>query len=253
MTPPVLVPWPDLRGVVHGFLGRLGGVSRGPFASLNLSYLVGDDRGAVDENWNRARRIIGESCAVATVRQVHGNDVRLVTRECAGAPPEGDGMVTAERGIILGILTADCVPILMIDAEARVACALHAGWRGTIAGIAGIGVRSMLEAGADPARIRAALGPSIGWCCFEVDAELADSFELEVEGAGEHVRPGRPGKAYLDLRGIVAHQLRERGVRSEAIIHMGPCTRCAHGSYFSRRSVGGAVSGLQLSVIGFES
>ncbi len=251
-APSVLAPWSALSGVTHGFFGRSGGVSEGPFATLNLSRMVGDSVDAVEENWRRARRLIGPASHVAMVRQVHGNTVHVVTRESARARPEGDGMVTAERGVVLGVLSADCVPILMIDTHAHVAGAFHAGWRGAIAGIAETAMRAMLSAGADPSQIRVALGPSIGPCCFEVDAQLADRFAREVESAGAHRSEGRPGKAYLDLRAIVTAQLLRAGLRPEAITHAGPCTRCAAGEYFSRRANGGAISGLQLGFVGFE-
>ncbi len=251
-VPRALSPWPALPGIAHGFLGRTGGVSEGTFAALNLSRMVGDSSEAVDENWRRVRALFGAPSQVALVRQVHGSEIHLATRESARTRPDGDGIVTAERGIIVGVLTADCVPILMIDTRARVAGAFHGGWRGVLAGIAEAGVRSMVSAGADRSRIRVALGPSIGACCFEVDAELAESFVREIEGAGAYRNPGRPGKAYLDLRGIVAHQLRGAGVEAHAITHAGPCTRCAAEEYFSRRAAGGAVTGLQLSFVGFE-
>lgn len=247
----MLLPWDDMPDVAHGFFGRAGGVSTGPFSSLNMSYRVGDDRSAVDENWRRVGALIGASSPMAMVNQVHGNEIHLATSERVGERPQGDGMVTAEPGIMLGILTADCVPVLMFDTEARVAGALHGGWRGTIAGIATRGIRSMVAAGADPKRIRVALGPSIGWCCFEVGTDVAQRFEREVEGVAPHLRPGRPGKAYLNLRSILADQLQRAGVRADAIIKAGPCTRCDAEHYFSRRAAGGAISGLQLSFIGF--
>lgn len=251
-APSVLRPWSAISGVTHGFFGRAGGVSQGPFATLNLSRMVGDSADAVEENWRRARRVIGAASHVAMVRQVHGNTVHVVTRESAKKRPDGDGMVTAEPGVVLGVLSADCVPILMIDAKAQVAGAFHAGWRGVLAGLALTGLGAMLSAGADPSRIRVALGPSIGPCCFEVDAGLAERFAREVEGAAAYRREGRPGKAYLDLRAIVAAQLLRAGLRPDAITHAGPCTRCAAGEFFSRRAAGGTITGLQLSFVGFE-
>lgn len=250
--PSLLAPWPETAGVTHGFFGRTGGVGEGAFATLNLSRMVGDSADAVEENWRRARRFIGLDLQVAMVRQVHGNAVHMVTRESAKARPDGDGMVTTERGIALGVLSADCVPILMIDTQGHVAGAFHAGWHGVLAGIPGIGIRAMLSVGASLPRIRVALGPSIGPCCFEVDVQLADRFVREVEGAGAYRREGRPGKAYLDLRAIVARQVFRAGVRPGAVTLAGPCTRCGAGEYFSRRAAGGAVTGLQLSFVGFE-
>jgi purine-nucleoside/S-methyl-5'-thioadenosine phosphorylase / adenosine deaminase len=252
-APPVVRAWPDTP-VVHGFAGRQGGVSTGPFATLNVSYEVGDEREHVDENWRRIRALIGRTSRVVRLKQVHGAVVHTAgVGDGASTEPRGDGLVTGESGVVLAVLTADCVPILMFDHKRRIAGALHAGWRGILAGIVAAGMGVMEKLGADPARVRAALGPSIGPCCFEVDAELAARFEREIRGSGRHRRPGRPGKAYLDLRAIVSDQLVGAGVRAEAITTAGPCTRCAGKRYFSRRAAAGAITGLQLSFIGFRA
>jgi YfiH family protein len=228
----------------------MGGVSAGAYATLNLAYHIGDDAARVDENWRRVRDAIDCDGPIARVIQVHGNLVHPVTPENLAASRDGDGMVTAHRGILLRVLSADCVPILLHDARSHVVGAIHAGWRGTIAGIAQAGVHAMIALGADARDINAAFGPSIGQCCFEVDASLAERFAREVDGSARHSREGRPGKAYLDLRGIVADQLAETGVRRESIRVVGPCTRCAADRYFSRRAAGGLVTGLQASFIG---
>ncbi len=251
-APPILRAWPNPE-IVHGFAGREGGVSTGPFASLNLSYWVGDERDRVDENWRRMRAIIGADTSVRRLNQVHGNTVVALGREDASTRRAGDGMVTAESGVVLAVFTADCVPVLMFDEEKKVACALHAGWRGARAGIAAEGVRAMERQGAGAARIRAALGPSIGPCCFEVDAELASRFVREIPDSARHWRSGPPGKAYLDLRRIVADGLERAGVRRDAITEVGPCTRCESRRYFSRRAAGGGITGLQMSFIGFRA
>lgn len=246
---PILTPW-DAPQLVHGFLGRVGGVSGGPCASLNLAYWVGDDPANVDENWRRLREVIGND-PIARCHQVHGKTVRIVTRENIADKPEGDGMVTATPGIILAVASADCVPILMMDANCKIVGAIHAGWRGVIAGIAEEGVRVMESLGAKPREIRVALGPSIGQCCFEVDEDLAHRFAREVEGAEHHARAGRPGKSHLDLRGIIADQLMRAGLPRESISDIGPCTKCANDRFFSRRA--DASSGLQLSFIGIRA
>jgi YfiH family protein len=249
-APLALTAW-EIPGLVHGFCGRAGGVSTGPFASFNLAEWVGDEAGAVAENRRRwdARY---PNLRIARLIQVHGKLVRQIDTTHDGTRREGDGMVTATPGIALGVFTADCVPILMVDAEARVVGALHAGWRGTITGIAGEGVRAMAAIGARPHALRAALGPSIGPCCFEVDAELAERFMRTIPHARDHARAGRQGKAFLDLRGIIRGQLECGGLVPDAITSVGPCTRCADDTYFSRRGAGGAVTGLQMSFIGFE-
>jgi hypothetical protein len=237
----------DAPKIAHGFLGRLGGVSSGSFESLNLAYWVGDDVAHVDENWRRLREEIGDA-PIARVHQVHGNSVRIVTRENIAEKPPGDGMVTAEPGILLAVASADCVPILMIDAQGKVVAAIHAGWRGVIAGIAEAGVRAMKSIGAKPNGIGATLGPSIGQCCFEVDEDLAHRFAREVAGCERHARAGRRGKSHLDLRAIITDQLIHAGLLRESIANIGPCTKCANDRFFSRRAH--ASSGLQLSFIG---
>ena len=246
---PALTAW-EIPALVHGFCGRAGGVSAGPFASFNLAGWVGDDDEAVAENWRRWNARYPH-LRVARIAQVHGNLVRQIDQDYDGRRREGDGMVTSAAGIALGIFTADCVPILLVDTARRVAGALHAGWRGTLAGIAREGVRAMVKLGARRDAIRVALGPSIGLCCFEVDASLAEDFALQAPWARDHTRAGKPGKAYLDLRAILRDQLEREGVDPHSIANVGPCTRCANDLYFSRRGVGGATSGLQMSFVGF--
>jgi polyphenol oxidase len=246
---PILTAW-DTPKLAHAFLGRLGGVSIGPYATLNLAYWVGDENAHVDENWRRLREVIGEA-PISRCHQVHGKHVRIVTRENVAEKPQGDGMVTAKPGILLAVASADCVPIFMVDTRCEVVGAIHAGWRGVIAGIAEEGVRALESLGAQPREIRAALGPSIGQCCFEVDEELAERFAREVVGCDRHSRAGRPGKSHLDLRAIVTDQLMRAGLPRESIINVGPCTKCANDRFFSRRA--NASSGLQLSFIGIRS
>ena len=246
----ILRAWPE-ASICHGFIGRAGGVSTGAFASMNLSYWVGDDERAVDTNWERLRREVPDLKLVARLNQVHGNVVHAATRDTAALRPPGDGLVTAEPGVMLGIFSADCVPILMADSKRKIASALHAGWRGVIADIADAGVRAMVQLGARASDIRAAMGPSIGSCCFEVDAELGDRFGREIEGAQNHTRAGRPGKAVIDLRAVVRDQLERAGLSPANIANVGPCTRCAPGRFFSRRAAGGTTTGLQMSFVGF--
>jgi YfiH family protein len=235
----------------HGFLGCTGGASRNQFASLNLARHVGDDPEAVAINWTRARAAMPRFSRIATVNQVHGIEVHSVGDDYRGASPEGDGMVTAARGVTLGVFTADCVPLLMVDAAAGVAGAFHAGWRGTLAGIARVATSKMVEAGARLERISAALGPSIGPCCYEVDAELGDRFTATWPFVSGRIRAGRAGKAMLDLRGVLIEQLVDAGLVPGSIASVGPCTRCASERFFSRRAAGGRQCGLQLSFVGF--
>ncbi|HEY1852747.1 MAG TPA: peptidoglycan editing factor PgeF [Candidatus Binataceae bacterium] len=244
-----------IPGLVHGFGSRAGGVSEGAFATFNLADWIGDNPESVVENWRRWNASY-PGLPVARVSQVHGPLVHRIDepkdalRE-DGRRREGDGMVTAAAGLVLGIFTADCVPILMVDNARHVVAALHAGWRGTLSGIAAEGVRAMVALGARPTAIHAALGPSIGICCFEVDAALAEDFARRIPGADGHTRMGQPGKAYLDLRALIRDQLEHEGLVAASIANVGPCTRCANDTYFSRRGAVGATSGLQMSFIGF--
>ena len=150
------------------------------------------------------------------VHQVHRNRVHVVDRHSRGITAVADGMVTAAPNMILAILTADCVPILLFDADAGVAGALHAGWRGVIADIVSAGISAMASIGARPERIRAALGPAIGACCFEVDIELARRFEAEIADARRHVRQASDEKAFIDLKGLVRDQLVREGLAAGA-------------------------------------
>jgi len=244
----MLGAWND-PALYHGFFDRTGGVSVGTYTTLNLGTRVGDDERAVEENWRRARKLARLE-TFARLVQVHGSEIRHVTQANVAERPEADGMVTREPEVGLAVLTADCVPVLLADSQAGVVAALHAGWRGTIAGIAERGVEAMLKLGASTSNIRAALGPSIGQCCFEVDLELAERFGREIPGSEAHTRSGRVGKAYLDLRGIVRNQLVRVGLDSGNVSSVGPCTRCASERYFSRRAAGGVITGLQMSFVG---
>jgi YfiH family protein len=244
-----------IPGLLHGFGGRTGGVSEGAFATFNLADWIGDNPESVAENWRRWNaRYPG--LPVARLSQVHGTLVHRIDEpndafKEDGRRHEGDGMVTRSAGVVLGIFTADCVPILMVDSDSHVAAALHAGWRGTLGGMAAEGVRAMVALGARPTAIRAALGPSIGICCFEVDAALGEDFARRIPGVDGHTRTGRPGKAFLDLRGLIRDQLAREGLAPGSIVNVGPCTRCSNETYFSRRGAAGTTSGLQMSFIGF--
>jgi YfiH family protein len=237
-------------GVSHSFLGRIGGVSRGVFSEFNLAGWVGDEPAAVAENWRRWRNKF-PSMRPACLNQVHGNAIHVVDGAFGFSRPAGDGLVTANLGVALCIFTADCVPVLLVDPLNRVAGALHAGWRGALADISVAGVCAMLALGARAESIEATLGPAIGPCCFEVDEELCERFEREVSGVKQHARPGRPGKAFLGLRGILRDQLERAGLYPRHISNVGPCTKCASDRFFSRRANGGVVGGLQMSFVGF--
>ena len=169
MTPPFTTAAP-LAGVPHGFFGRRGGVSSGSLASLNCGLGSGDDPALIAENRRRAAEAVLPSAALTGVYQVHGS--RCVIVDAASdlaARPEADALATRTPGLLLGILTADCVPVLFADTAAGVVGAAHAGWKGAIAGVTDATLGAMESLGADRAHIVAAIGPCIGRASYEVD------------------------------------------------------------------------------------
>ncbi len=231
----------------HGFSTRYGGVSEGIFSSLNLAMSRGDDPDAVEENYRRLTAAVGvDAGKIALTRQVHGNNVRVVTGPDAGlsdaSRPECDGLVTAERGLALFCFTADCVPVLLCDTENGVAGAVHCGWRSSVADILGAAVEKMEELGARAESICAAIGPAIGACCFEVGPEVPEAAErLLGEDLGKLCRPepGREGKFLLDLRGVNRRRLLQLGLRAESIAVSDECTMCLPEKYWSHRATRG--------------
>lgn len=232
-------------GVMHAFTGRAGGVSEGPCASLNLGLHVGDDPRAVRENRRSSLEALGlDLDRLILGEQVHGVRVRPVgpaergagARATATALSATDGLVTADRGLVLGVLVADCIPLLMADPEAGVVAAVHAGWRGTIGDIATRAVEAMVALGASPRRIVAAMGPSIGPCCYQVSPELAARFASLF--GGEVVRSTAAGP-HLDLRRANRTRLVEAGVAESRISWQPACTACSGDRYFSHRGQGG--------------
>jgi polyphenol oxidase len=207
---------------------------------------VGDNARDVDLNWQRTRQLMPPGVRIEQLAQVHGKTIRTVGQRVAGKPrPRGDGLVTASTGVVLCVFSADCVPVLLADVDRGVVGALHAGWRGTLAGVAAAGVRAMVRQGARTSKMRASMGPAIDGCCYEVDETLAKRFAQRIPHASDV-----PGKAYLHLRGIVAEQLSAAGLTRKSIQSIGPCTRCNPERYFSRRAAEGRATGLQLSFIG---
>jgi YfiH family protein len=240
--------WTTRRDLAHGFFGRAGGVSREPWSSLNVSSLVGDDPTAVDENWNRIRAAL-RGLSVVRMRQVHGDRVVHV-RGAGQAIGEADGLLTEKPGVALAVLTADCVPILMIAPGKRAAMALHAGWRGTVAGVARAGVElAERELGVAPDEWQAALGPSIGGCCYEVGPEIVSALEQHW-GPMPSAWRERNGRPWLDLRKANRLILGAIGVPDDRIHDVGPCTACARTDYFSHRAEDGR-TGRQLSAVGW--
>jgi YfiH family protein len=251
--PGLRVPaWDTIPNLVHGFLGRRGGVSCGAFAELNLSDRVGDAPDAVRENWRRAGNEAG-GLRSARMRQVHGD--RIVTVEDVDIDAgEADAMVTRKGATAVGVLTADCVPILLVAVRQHVVAAVHAGWRGTVAGVAERAVRYIERTSDTPAaELHAALGPSIDGCCYEVDQGIANAIESRWGSMPDAVRRAAgPKKAMIDLRRANATILERAGVHPARIARVGPCTRCAATEYFSHRAANGP-TGRQWSFIGWRA
>jgi YfiH family protein len=205
-----------LSGIRHGFFSREGGVSDGLYASLNCGLGSQDDRASVIENRRRVAGFLGSrDMPVVTLYQTHSATAGLVTGAIAGDLPKADAVVTATPGVVVGALAADCCPILFADANAKVVAAAHAGWRGAVAGIAEATVERMVEAGAERARIVAAIGPCIGADAYEVGPEFeAELLALDAANSAFFRRPSPAARARFDLPAYVMGRLGRLGLAS---------------------------------------
>jgi YfiH family protein len=205
-----------LPGLVHGFEQRDGSLE------------------APEASRRRVAAVLAAHGRLLLLRQVHGATVLEAPWE---GRPEGDAAVAARAGLLLGIVTADCLPVLLVDPVGRRVAAAHAGWRGTVAGVTAAAVRTLIVAGSRPSDLLAALGPSIGPCCYEVGDELPEAFGPE----GAHFfRPGPRGRPHLDVRAANVHQLEAAGLSPHRIHHVDDCTMCHPELYYSyRRDVTG--------------
>jgi YfiH family protein len=205
--------------VPHGFFTRAGGVSTGPYASLNCSLSGADDRAAVLENRARVAQTLGvASGQLVGLTQVHGVAVATVTAPWApGEGPKADGMVTATPGIALGIVTADCGPVLFADVAAGVVGAAHAGWRGAVAGILETTVAAMMALGAEPARIAAVIGPCIRQPSYEVAADMRDAVLARDAADARFFVEGRAERWLFDLPGYCAARLSAAGLTQVSV------------------------------------
>lgn len=225
-----------LPGIRHGFFTRQGGVSRGLYASLNCGAGSKDDPVAVIENRSRvAQHLGGFSDDVQTIYQIHSATAQvvdgLVPRESL---PQGDALVTRTRGLVIGILTADCAPVLFADAEAGVVGAAHAGWRGALGGVLEATVNAMEGLGADRARIFAALGPTIGPKSYEVGPEFVAAFEADnADNARFFTIPKGRTTPHFDLPGFVMARLEQLGIRRAE--RQAPCTYENESMFYSFR------------------
>ena len=283
------LPW-----LVHAFSTRRGGFSQPPCAGLNLGFTASDQRERVEQNRRRfMEQLGGKDFAPATVRQIHSSHSFVVTRNPAGQlayqwpgleasvppsanPPAGDGLMTAEPGILLTIRIADCLPVLLVDPRRRVVAAVHAGWRGARARVIEKAVGDMRRAyGSDPQKLIAALGPSIRACCYQVGEEVVGAFHGSFTNAERFFRtlPNRPEEATdrhtilfpsayppghapehvptarLDLIAVAQDQLASAGVQPAHVGIADYCTACRTDLFFSHRQEGGS-TGRQVAAIG---
>jgi YfiH family protein len=240
-----------LDGLAHGFLGRPGGVSGGVLAGLNVGWGSGDDRAAIAENRRRAVEAVLPGARLVTVHQIHSADVIEAGEWPDEDRPPADALATNQSGILLGILTADCAPILLADRDAGVIGAAHAGWRGALAGVAQNIVAAMERLGAKRERIAAAVGPCIAQRNYEVDTDFAERLIEQSPDNDRFFTDGPAGKPHFDLESFVVAQLAASGIRR--IEALGLDTYADPEFFFSYRRathLGEPDYGRQLSVIG---
>lgn len=231
----------------HAFTTRYGGVSEGVWASLNLGENRGDTAANVIENYRRVKAATGiPTDHMAFTRQVHGKVVRIATEAdvhtlMTPVPYDADGLITNIPGLAITCFIADCVPLLLHDPVHCVVGAIHCGWRSTVQDIMGEAISQMVSLGAVPGDIQAAIGASIGACCFETGPEVPEAvYALLPDDHEGIVRAGeKDGKFYVDLREAIRRRLVHLGLLSENILVSGECTMCRRDKYWSHRATDG--------------
>ena len=234
----------------HGFFTRLGGVSEGPFAGLNCGVRSGDKMINVAENRSRVAAALGiDSDRLVTATQSHSAHVEII-REVPRDRPAADGLVTALPDVAVGVLTADCQPVLLVDRKSAIVGAVHAGWSGTLGGVIESGIAAMERIGARRSRIAAAVGPAISQANYEVGTEFRERFLAEDEGSAGFFVEDETGRLKFDLPGYGLERLRRAGVGT--VERLGNCTYGDPRRFFSyRRSrhLGQPAFGLLISAI----
>ena len=238
----------DTDMVRHMFSTRIGGVSEGCFESLNLSFGRGDDPEKAMENFRRAAKAIGGDISdIVMARQIHETEIRLtgaydkgrgVTRD--RYPGGYDGLMTNERGVMLVTLHADCVPLYFLDTKNRAIALSHAGWRGTVNGMALKTLEKMKAAfGTEPKNLLVGIGPAISYCCFEAGSEVKAEFLEKLTFSAEYIRPSEnEGKCYIDLKAVNRRILLDAGVAESSIEVSQECTKCLGDRFYSHRRMG---------------
>lgn len=232
---PITHPLLDTAGVRHGFFTRQGGVSTGLYDSLNTGLGSTDDPAAVAQNRQRvAAHMGGRPDDFAACYQIHSSLARVAVAGWKGDRPEGDATVTDVPGVICAVLTADCAPILLADAEAGIVGAAHAGWKGALEGVTHSTVAAMQALGAEPRRMVAVVGPCIAQASYEVSADFQERFDHHDPGGTRFFAPGAtPDKRLFDLPGFVLWRLEQAGVGEAA--WTGHDTRVDETQFFSNR------------------
>ena len=243
--------WDGEPSLVHAVLTRLGGVSLPPYATLNLSQVVGDDPAAVEANYERVCRTLGiPRSHMVTCHQVHSADVFVATAADGGRlVGRGDALIADQPGVYLSMRFADCTPILLHDPVRRAVGIAHAGWRGTLKNVAGAVARAMVERlGCLPGDISAVIGPAIGPCCYQVGGEVIQAVEATCADAAGLLQRRAGGRAYFDLWEANRRRLVEAGMGRVAVA--GLCTACRTDHFFSHRAERGQ-TGRFGAVIGY--
>ena len=232
---PITHPLLDRAGVRHGFFTRQGGVSTGIYDSLNTGLGSTDDPAAVAENRRRiAAYVGGVPDDLAACYQIHSAIARTAEAGWTGERPEGDATITAAPGVICGVLTADCAPVLLADAEAGVVAAVHAGWKGALGGVVHSAVAAMESLGARTSRTVAVVGPCITQASYEVGADFEERFAHHDPGSERFFVVGdTPDKRRFDLPGFVLWRLEQAGVGEAA--WTGDDTCADEARFFSNR------------------
>jgi len=224
-----------VAGVRHAFFTRQGGVSKGIYDSLNLGRGSKDDPADVDKNRRLAALVFdAEAADLNTCFQIHSTLAVIADGSWGDVRPEGDAVVSRTPGVVCGALSADCAPVLLVDRQAGVVAAAHAGWRGALGGIVQGTVDKMVELGADPARMIGVVGPCIGPASYEVGMEFLQKFEADAPGSRQFFSQAeRPDKRLFDLPAFVLERLRTAGVDQRE--WTGHDTRADEAQFFSNR------------------
>lgn len=244
-----LPKWRQLGADVY-ISSRFGGVSQGVYDSLNLALHVNDNEKDVAENRRRFFEALSVPAAdFVSLQQTHSNNVRFITKEDRGkglsdytlAIADTDAMYTKDKDVFMATFYADCLPIALFDPVNKVLALAHAGWRGTYQGIAITALRAMSEnCGTKVADVLVSLGPGIGQCCYEVEADFYQRFKSKYEKAERWFKPGEGGKYYFDNLGSNFDFLIDYGLRKENITKFTLCTACNQDLFYSYRGSGGS-------------